>query len=70
MPNLLALESKIVETSVSGKWTYNVIVPSELPEGSYTIQATNGRITESRLFNVDDARIIDIAPTGFEPRSS
>ena len=51
MPNLLALESKIVETSVSGKWTYNVIVPSELPEGSYTIQATNGRITESRLFN-------------------
>ena len=69
MPNLLALESKIVETSVSGKWTYNVIVPSELPEGSYTIQATNGRITESRLFNVDDARIIDIAPTllQFEP---
>ena len=42
---------------------------SELPEGSYTIQATNGRITESRLFNVDDARIIDIAPTllQFEP---
>ena len=66
MPNLLNLEvSKIVETSVSG--AYNVIVPSE-PD-SYTIQATNGRITESRLFNVDDARIIDIAPTllQFEP---
>ena len=32
-------------------------------------QATNGRTTESRLFTVDDARIIDIAPTllQFEP---
>ena len=44
---------------------YKVIVLSELLEGSYTIQATNARsLTVSRpLFNVDDARIIDITPT-------
>ena len=68
-PDLLVLESKIIEASVSGKWTHNVLVPSDMPEGAYTIQATNGYATESRLFTVDDARIIDIAPTltQFEP---
>ena len=68
-PDLLVLESKIIETSVSGEWTHNVLVPSDMPEGSYTIQATNGYTTESRLFTVDDARIIDISPTllQFEP---
>ncbi len=68
-PDLVTLESKIIETSVSGNWKHNVLVPSVMTAGSYTIQATNGRTTESRLFTVDDTRIIDISSTllQFEP---
>ena len=68
-PDFVTLESKIIETSVSGNWKHNVLVPSVMTAGSYTIQATNGRTTESRLFTVDDTRIIDISSTllQFEP---
>ncbi|MDI1495371.1 MAG: MG2 domain protein [Cenarchaeum symbiont of Oopsacas minuta] len=59
----IPLESKIIETNSIGEWIHNVLVQSDLPTGSYMIKATDGRITESRLFTVSDVQVINIAPT-------